>query len=145
MIAAAKPLHVFISHSAKDKSLAGRLAADLRASGLEVWYDSDEIYVGDTILEKIEQGFSNCDFMVLILSPDSVASWMVRQELMLFLNEERRRGHSLILPILYKDCQIPPLLESRRYADFRESYEAGLAELRSSLGVSEGGRDHRAV
>lgn len=132
-----KFIRVFISHSAKDKSLAGRLAQDLRATGLEVWYDSDEIHVGDTILEKIEQGFSSCDFMVIILSPDAVASWMVRQELMLFLNEERRRSHALVLPVLYKDCQIPALLESRHYADFRESYEAGLAELQRSLGIDK--------
>jgi CheY-like chemotaxis protein len=129
-------LKVFISHSAKDKSLAGRLALDLRATGLEVWYDSDEIHVGDTILEKIEQG-TKSDLMIIILSPDSVASWMVKQELLMFLNEERRRGSSLILPILYKDCQIPPLLEGRHYADFRESYEAGFAELQASLVIGQ--------
>lgn len=131
-------LKVFISHSAKDKSLAGRLALDLRATGLEVWYDSDEIHVGDSIFEKIEQG-AQCDFMVIILSPDAVASWMVKQELQMFLNEERRRGCALILPILYKDCQIPPLLEGRHYADFRVSYEAGWAELQKSLGIEMSG------
>lgn len=123
---------IFISHSAKDKSLAGRLALDLHAMGLEVWYDSDEIHVGDSILEKIEQG-TKSDLMIIILSPDAVVSWMVKQELLMFLNEERRRGCSLILPILYKECQIPPLLEGRHYADFRESYEAGFAELQTSL------------
>ena len=132
-----KPLHVFISHSAKDKTLAGRLADDLRAAGVEVWYDSDEINVGDSILEKIEQG-AKSDFMVIILSPDAVVSWMVKQELVMFLNEERRRGYSLILPVLYKDCDIPPLLEGRRYADFRDDYESGLAELLRSLGMKKG-------
>ncbi len=126
-------LKIFISHSAKDKSLAGRLALDLRATGLEVWYDSDAIHVGDSIFEKIEQG-AHCDFMLVVLSPDAVASWMVKQELLMFLNEERRRGCALILPILYKDCQIPPLLEGRHYADFRENYETGFAELQTSLG-----------
>jgi hypothetical protein len=132
----AKP-KLFISHSAKDKNLAVRLANDLRAAGLEVWYDSDEINVGDSILEKIEQG-AKSDFMVIILSPDAVVSWMVKQELMMFLNEEKRRGYSLILPVLYKDCDIPPLLEGRRYADFRGDYESGLAELLRSLGMKKG-------
>jgi CheY-like chemotaxis protein len=128
-------LRVFISHSAHDKDLANRLANDLRTSGVDVWYDSDEINVGDSILEKIEQG-AKSDFMVIILSPDALASWMVKQELVMFLNEERRRGHSLILPALYKECDIPPLLEGRRYADFRENYEKGLNELKKSLGIS---------
>jgi hypothetical protein len=131
------PYKIFISHSAKDKSLADRLANDLRAAGMEVWYDSDEINVGDSILEKIEQG-AKSDFMVIILSPESVASWMVKQEMVMFLNEERRRGYSLILPVLYKDCDIPPLLEGRRYADFRVNYETGLAELQRSLGMGKG-------
>lgn len=131
-----KPLHIFVSHSAKDKSLANRLASDLRTSGAEVWYDSDEIIVGDNILEKIEQG-AKCDFMIILLSPESAASWMVKQELIMFLNEERRRGHAVILPALYKDCTIPLLLEGRRYADFRENYDSGIAELKKSLGISE--------
>jgi len=127
-------LKIFISHSAKDKALADRLANDLRAAGLKVWYDSDEINVGDSILEKIEQG-AQSDLMIIILSPEAVASWMVKQELGMFLNEERKRGYSLILPVLYRDCQIPPLLEGRRYADFRENYETGFAELQRRLGL----------
>jgi len=130
-------LKVFISHSAKDKNLADRLASDLRAGGVEVWYDSDEINVGDTIVEKIAQG-AHCDFMVILLSPDAVASWMVKQEIVMFLNEERRRGYAVILPVLYKDCEIPPLLEGRRYADFRENYDIGFTELQRSLGIKKG-------
>ena len=127
-------LKIFISHSAKDKTLADRLAGDLRSAGVEVWYDSDEIVVGDTIVEKIAQG-AHCDSMIILLSPDAVASWMVKQELAMFLSEEHRRGHAVILPALYKDCEIPPLLLSRRYADFRESYENGFSDLQRSLGI----------
>jgi CheY-like chemotaxis protein len=129
-----KRQQVLISHSAKDKNVAAKLADDLRVKGLEVWYDNDEINVGDTILEKIEQG-AKSDCMIIILSPDSLDSWIVKQELVIFLNEENRRGCSLVIPVLYKDCQIPPLLEGRRYADFRESYESGFAELQKILGT----------
>lgn len=131
-----KRFRVFISHSSKDKAFAERLAHDLRAAGLDIWYDSYEIQVGDTILDRIDQGLSNCDYMIIILSPESVVSWMVRQELLMFLNEEMRRRHSVILPVLHQDCEIPLLLKGRRYADFRESYEAGFAELRKSLGIT---------
>jgi CheY-like chemotaxis protein len=132
-----KRLRVFISHSNKDKPLVDKLANDLQAAGLDLWYDRDEIQVGDTILEKIGQGLANCDYMIIILSPDAVDSWMVRQELLIFLNEEMRRGHRLVLPVLYKDCQIPLLLDGRRYADFRENYDAGITELLNSLGIGK--------
>ena len=128
-------LQVFISHSSKDKSLAGRLANDLQNAGIDVWYDSDQISVGDTIWDKIERGLSKCDYMIIILSPDAVASTMVRQELFMFLNEEWRRANSVILPVLYKDCDMPLLLKGRRFADFRMSYEAGYAELQDALGI----------
>jgi hypothetical protein len=44
----------------------------------------------------------------------------------------------LILPALYRDCDIPPLLQDRHYADFRGDYDAGFAELQRSLGMGKG-------
>jgi len=133
---AVKPRRVFISHSSKDNSLAGRLASDLRAAGIEVWYDNEQIRVGDTILEKMDQGLSSCDYMIIILSPDSVGSVMVRQELLIFLNEELVRGKRVMLPVLFRDCEIPLLLRSRRFADFRGEYIEGFRELQSALGIA---------
>jgi hypothetical protein len=131
--ALAKPRRIFVSHSNKDKKLASQLAADLKAAGFDIWYDSDDIRVGDNILEKIEQGLSECDNMIIILSPHALRSWMVRQELIFFRNEERRRGRNVILPVLYKDCDIPRWLETRHYADFRRDYKIGIVALRNSL------------
>jgi len=136
-----KSLKIFISHSSKDKEFASRLANDLRAAGVEVWYDEDEIKAGDQIFTKIEQGLLTCDFLIIILSPEAVHSKMVRQELSSFWHEEARRERNVILPALYKDCPMPPLLTDRRYADFRENYESGLMELKKSLGIDKGHRD----
>jgi hypothetical protein len=102
-----KPPRLFISYSTSDKNFADRLAHDLKIAGFDIWYDSDDIHVGDNILEKIEQGLSECDNMIIILSPPALQSWMVRQELVYFRNEERRRGRNVVLPVLYKDCDIP--------------------------------------
>lgn len=33
------------------------------------------------------------------------------------------------IPVLVEDCDIPPLLNHWRFADFREGYEANLEEL----------------
>ncbi len=135
-LTAAQPRRIFLSHSSKDKPLADRLVHDLRQAGHDVWYDSDDIHVGDTILEKIEQGLAKCDVMIVILSPAAVQSWMVRQELIFFQNEERRRGRNVILPLLYQDCEIPRWLEVRHYADFRQDYAAGFAALQNSLATA---------
>jgi hypothetical protein len=130
---ASRPHRVFISHSSRDNALASRLAGDLRKDGFEVWYDNEQIHVGDTIMDKIDRGLSNCDYMIIVLSPQAVASAWVRQELLMFFNEELQRGQSVILPALCRDCEMPLLLKGRHFADFRYSYDAGFAELRKAL------------
>jgi len=41
---------------------------------------------------------------------------------------------AFLIPVLFQDCDVPPLLNHRRFADFRESYEAGLEELLEVFG-----------
>jgi hypothetical protein len=36
----------------------------------DVWYDQARITVGDSIYEKISQGIRECDFGVVVFSPD---------------------------------------------------------------------------
>jgi hypothetical protein len=57
---------VFISHSSTDKHFTSRLAQDLKRSGIPVWYDSWEIRVGDSIVEKIDQGLKECDYLIIV-------------------------------------------------------------------------------
>lgn len=41
---------------------------------------------------------------------------------------------TFLLPILYEDCDIPPLLKHRKYADFRTDYDEGLSAILQVLG-----------
>src|ERR1019366_2289777 len=50
------------------------------------------------------------------------------------------QGGTFLLPVLLQDCDVPPLLKHRRYADFRSSYDQGLSDL---LGVW--GKDREAT
>jgi len=130
-----EPPRVFISHSSKDNTFAAKLAMDLRAAGCELWYDAEQIHVGDTIIERIAKGVSKCDYMIAILSSDSVASEWVCKELLMFANEEIERKKTVILPVLCADCKMPTILNGRHFADFRNNYDAGFTELRKALGL----------
>jgi len=140
-ISAVKPtppsqeLRVFISHSSTDNEFAQRLAKDLRAAGFDIWFDGDQIHVGDTIIDMIAKGVAKCDYMIIILSPEAVESAWVRSELLMFLNEELERNKTVVLPVLFRKCERPTALRGRHFADFRESYEAGFAELQKGLGL----------
>jgi len=39
----------------------------------------------------------------------------------------------LVLPVLIENCEIPPLLKIKKYADFRKSYAVGFVELTSAI------------
>jgi formylglycine-generating enzyme required for sulfatase activity len=128
---------VFISYSSKDKNFAEKLAADLRASGAGVWFDQWEIRVGDSITQKINDGIHDNDYLAVVLSPDSVTSPWVRKELNAAMMKELDRRSVFVLPILYRDCEIPALIADKHYADFRKSYEAGFSEILRVLAPEE--------
>jgi hypothetical protein len=126
---------VFLSHTASDKLFVARLAVDLRRIGVGVWYDTWEIRGGESIVEKINEGLSANDHLIVVLSPASVRSDWVKRELnsslMRYLSERSIR----LIPVLYARCDLPPLLADLRYVDFMGSYDDGFTELQVALGL----------
>src|SRR4051794_17944268 len=50
---------VFLSHNSKDKPRVRKLAEDLRAAGLRVWFDEWVLKPGDDIYLSIERGLES--------------------------------------------------------------------------------------
>jgi hypothetical protein len=121
--------NVFLSHSSKDKDFVEKLANDLNKQGVRVWFDKWEIKVGDSIVEKINDGLSKNDYLAIILSPNSVNSNWVKKELNSSLMKQLSKKSVKVLPILYKDCEIPDIIIDLKYADFRFEYISGVKEL----------------
>jgi hypothetical protein len=117
---------VFLSHSSRDKTFVSRLANDLKARGVPVWFDQWELKVGDSLTEKIEKGISQSGWLVVVLSKSSVDSDWVQKELRAAQARELRDKNVFVLPIVIDDCQIPLFLLDKLHADFRISYEHGL-------------------
>lgn len=126
---------IFISHSSRDLGSALRLAEDLKRAGLAVWLDEWEIGVGDPIVQKIQKGISDAAYVAVWLTEASIASGWVGTEWQTKYEEEVARGSVTVLPLLAEDCELPPFLRGKRYADFRASYAAGLASLLNVVGI----------
>jgi hypothetical protein len=126
-------MDVFLSHTHNDKDFVRHLARDLRQYGIRVWYDEWELKVGDSLHEKVEQGIKSSSWLAVVLSPDSVESRWVRDELNAGYAKELERNSVFILPILYRDCAIPGFLQDKLYADFRTEYGRGLRRLLERL------------
>lgn len=64
-----------------------------------------------------------------------MASEWVKAELSAAWCRQMSSRKIVVLPILYQDCEIPFLLEDRKYADFRTSYDEGFMALCAALGL----------
>lgn len=128
---------LFLSHSHRDKHFVRRLANDLTSAGARVWFDEAEIKIGDSLLKRIEEGICGADYLGAVLSPDSVNSNWVQRELEIALTEEIAGRIVKVLPLLFRDCEIPKFLAGKLYADFRvgRDYKSTLSRLLDRLGL----------
>jgi hypothetical protein len=131
-----KPQQVFISYAYDDKAVAQRVADTLRGAGLRAWFDEWELLQGDSIVNRIEQAVSVSDLLLVLLSPHSVKSRWVQNELNAAFAHELRSRAITVIPALIEDCEIPVLLADRVYLDLRSDFEGGLRRLIAQLGVA---------
>jgi len=133
MAKTARPL-IFICHSSRDKAFVRSLAQRLSRDGVDVWIDHLEIRIGDSIHDKINEGLSKSDFLVVVLTQSSVKSRWVREELNSASSLEKLANKGVfILPILLERCDVPPLLLDRRYANFLEDEGSAYQELLDAI------------
>jgi DNA-binding transcriptional LysR family regulator len=134
-----KSAQVFISCASADKGFADRLQDDLIGIGLSVWKYDKDIKPGDYFSKEIEQAINTSDYFCLILSASSIASEWVDWEYQLAVTLRLTKGKPKVIPILIHNIELRPSLLHIQYADFREDYAAGWAEL-SKLFPSSGFR-----
>lgn len=124
---------IFLSHSSKDKEIVRKFKNDLEREGYAVWFDEDEIGIGDEITKSIQSGLEETHLLIIWITKHAVESGWVRREWESKLHEEIFQNKTLVLPILAEDCEIPKFLALKRYADFRMSYEEGFSVLKNDL------------
>lgn len=125
--------NIFLSHSSVDKEFAKRLFADLKVNGHTPWLDTYEISVGEAIPQRISEGIKEADFIIVVLSQESVKSRWVEREWQTKYWDEVSNGQIHVLPVLYQDCEIPELMKTKKYADFRDNYNDGLADVLAGI------------
>ncbi len=122
-------MSVFVSYSSSDRGFVEQLVRDLQDNGISTWYDDGEMLPGDSLTERIGDAILKNDHFVVILSPNSAKSEWVTREIGVALNKEFSQRNVTVVPVLYRDCDIPPFLRDKVYADFRSDYRAGLESL----------------
>ncbi|MGN0727998.1 TIR domain-containing protein [Treponema sp.] len=95
---------VFVSHAWEDKeSFVDEFVAELEKQNLKVWYDKNEIKLGDSMRQKIDEGLKKSRFGIVVLSPDYIkdGKYWTKTELDSLFQLESVNGNRII-PIWHK-------------------------------------------
>ena len=96
------PTEVFVSHSHVDQEFAERLVGVLRRHRIPVWYSDTDIQGAQKWHDEIGRALQRCDWFIVVLSPESVASMWVKRELVYALDQDRFEGR--IAPLMHRAC-----------------------------------------
>jgi hypothetical protein len=127
-ISPAEPETYFLSYSRSDQELALRLAAYVRSHDISLWVDQLDIRPSEHWDRAIERAVNNCRGIVVILSPRSVASDNVADEISFALDA----GKS-VLPVMIERCNLPLRITRMQVIDATADYEKALEQCVTEL------------
>lgn len=94
---------VFVSHASEDtEDIVIPLAAALQRAGLLVWFDRQEVRLGDSLGDKVDQGLLKSAVGVVILSPSFIASSWAQSELKALTEMETTFGRTIVYPVWHR-------------------------------------------
>ncbi|MFM6158541.1 MAG: TIR domain-containing protein, partial [Sphaerospermopsis kisseleviana] len=110
--------HVFLSYPEAERELMDKIAIALMRDSFTVWINKTDIQTGTDLQAATNRGIEEADNIVLLISPDSLASAECQQQLTYALSLNKR-----IIPILIKPLdqnQIPQALRNIQFIDFTD-------------------------
>ena len=130
------PKEVFLSYSTVDSRFATQIAELLKHHGVPVWYSHTEMLGSMQWHDEIGHALRRCDWFVILLSPDSVNSFWVKQEFMFAIRQKRLAPR--IVPVVFRSCdyeQFSWTVSSYQLVDFTEDFEKGCRALLRIWGI----------
>jgi hypothetical protein len=133
---------IFISHSSADKPFARKLINELsKDSDLKFWIDEQEIIVGDDIQKSITESLKQSDYLLLIISENSIKSSWVNFEVSQFIGISS--GNNIIPIIISKGHKfhepLDTLISRLKYLDFSDenNWKRNTDELKKLLTINK--------
>jgi hypothetical protein len=129
------PVDVVISYSRTDSDFVDRLEADLNAHQVTTWVDRRQLEGGQVWEADIRSAIDHCRTLLVVISPDALASVWVRQEYRYALKQ-----HKEVIPVRYHPtAKLPPELQKLQWINFlltmnfEATYQAHLQELLKAI------------
>ena len=118
----------FFSYARSDAAFVLKVAQQLRRLGRRVWVDQLDIPKGARWDEAVEGALRASPCLMVVLSPASVKSQNVLDEVAFALDEKRA-----VLPILLQPVAVPFRLKRLQYIDFTGDFDAAFEQMVAAL------------
>ena len=92
-------IFISTSHQEPDLTLAKKFAKELQRMGHKVFLAKNNIAIGEKWQERLDYELNECNYMLLLLSKNSIESEMVYEEVKRIKERQNGSSHPLILPI----------------------------------------------
>jgi hypothetical protein len=136
----------FISYAHEDQELMLALVEHLQDQGLDMRYDQVVLNIGDSLIQKLSREIADGDFLIAIVSPDSVASGWCQRELAMAATQGINQHRVKVLPVKFRAPAMPPMLEDTVWADAdRDNVETVARQLVAAIRAHLEGRDDDAA
>jgi hypothetical protein len=89
---------VFLSYAYTDRHWVEQFARTLEKKGVDVWFDTHEIGLGEDIREKLQEGLRSSNILIIILSSNSAKSPSIFFEIGAAVADNKR-----IIPVVIGD------------------------------------------
>ena len=99
-------MNVFLSYSRCDREWAIAVAERLQSEGFDVWDSESELFPGDNFASRIAEALESADAMVVLVSPDALASEWVKHEIDFALGSSRLSGR--LIPVIVRPTERLP-------------------------------------
>jgi hypothetical protein len=129
---------VFLSYNRQDEGFVRCFYERLKADGVDCFFDKESIPWGANWVVELEKGLDDCEFIILILSPDFCKSeWTKLERTSVMADDPEGRGKK-IRPLLLKDCKglMPRFLKPIQFMDIslEEKFEKRYPDICRQLG-----------
>lgn len=124
---------VFVSHRSNDTNLAECLAREIRKAGFQVWLDTWNIKMGDSIIKAIDDGLENAEYLIICYSESGVLSHWMSREWMSALARQLNGYNVKVLPVRLSGGDPPAILADIKFADLVKNWNVGITELLKAM------------
>lgn len=99
-------MRAFISYASEDRDRAREIAKSLVARGHTAFFDREGLRPGETYEDKIQDEIARSEFMVFLISPDSLKDGRYTRTELRFAKMKWPRANNRVLPVMIRPAKL---------------------------------------